>query len=181
MRSSLKHVYKGRNSDFFSVSWSQCVALTGFTDSFWLLFMHCFLSLSPLIQLPFTACNEIALKRFHSSNPESLRVMVMRYRVMSASPSIAFPNTTPLSIFLLPPFYYTPVTASLMEWISVFLITFFFFLYSLQTLMYKAGFIEVCASLQIHQLCHLWADRWWIQGPSADKAAKHNNSISCKK
>lgn len=151
--------------------------------------MHCFLSLSPLIQLPFpfTACNEIALKRRHSSNPESLRVMVMRYRVMSASPSVAFPNTPPLSIFLLPPFYYTPVTASLMEWISLFLITFFFlffFLYSLQTLMYKAGFIEVCASLQIQQLCDLWADGWWTQGPPPLLIKLQKiiiESISCKK
>lgn len=44
---------------------------------------------------------------------------------MSAFLSIAFPNTPPLSIFLLPALYYTPVTASLMEWISVLLITFF--------------------------------------------------------
>lgn len=46
---------------------------------------------------------------------------------MSASPPVAFSNTLLLSIFLLPAFYYTPVTASLMEWISVLLITSFFF------------------------------------------------------
>lgn len=44
---------------------------------------------------------------------------------MPASPSVAFPSTPPLSIFLQPPLYHTPVTASLMEWISVLLITFF--------------------------------------------------------
>lgn len=100
---------------------------------------------------------------------------------MSASPSVAFPNTPPLSIFLLPAFYYTPVTASLMEWISVLLITFFFSSLALCRLKrIMLIFVKDCAFLLIQQqLCHFDVE---YRGPQLQKLPKITvESISCKK
>lgn len=105
-------------------------------------------SLSALIQPhPHSACNEMALKRFHSSNPELLKVMVMRLWVMSASPP-----KYPSIINLPPPSLPLHTSHCLINGVKLKLANCPFFLLLLfgDSLYSKsdAVFIEVCAFLR---------------------------------
>lgn len=94
---------------------------------------------------------------------------------MSAFLSIAFPNTPPLSIFLLPALYYTPVTASLMEWISVLLIT-FFSPTLIETLIFNADFIGVRLVIQLTATAALSLVEWKMMN-TVEGAAKNHTRI----